>query len=167
MILRELKGAPNALSTGTGDLVAMLRQLLRETSVKRDKPDLQLVVPNADTPGWPLQEEWEAFSMTVNRVDDQFRVTARELEALLESLTDHSPDSEDSTMYRTGMFCRNLEIIAPACQWTSGSWDFGDDNGGMTAWKKRLTKHLKRLYKKQRGRTRRVNEFSHPLPFGV
>ena len=35
------------------------------------------------------------------------------------------------------------------------------------AWKKRLTKHLKRLYKKQRGRTRRVNEFSHPLPFGV
>jgi hypothetical protein len=77
-ILRELKDAPNALSTGTGNLVAMLRQLLRETSVKRDGPDLQLVVPNADTPGWPLQEEWEAFSMTVNRVDDQFRVTARE-----------------------------------------------------------------------------------------
>ena len=39
-ILRELKDAPNALSTGTGNLVAMLRQLLRETSVKRDRPDL-------------------------------------------------------------------------------------------------------------------------------
>jgi DGQHR domain-containing protein len=103
-------------------------------------------------------------------------IAARELGALLESLADHLPDSEDATSYRTGMFCRNLEIIAPACQWTSGSWDFGDDNGGITAWneientpawKKRLTKHLKRLYKKQRGRTRRVNEFSHPLPFGV
>jgi superfamily II DNA helicase RecQ len=77
-ILCAVKDDPEESSKKPGDLIAMLRQLLRETSVNRKHPDLKLVVPNNNTPGWPSKAEWEAFNMTVRNADDQFRLTARD-----------------------------------------------------------------------------------------
>ena len=98
-------------------------------------------------------------------------IANRELGQLQRSLfVDHS-DSEQNSFYRIGLFSRNLVLIEPFCHWTSGTWDFGETNGGLIlwnqikntpTWKKRLTKHLKRLFKKARSR----NEFSHPPLFG-
>jgi hypothetical protein len=104
------------------------------------------------------------------------QIANREIAQLHASLFGNEPNSKKASEVRIQLFMTNLVSIKRACHWTSGTWDFGETHGGAVewhqikntpAWKKRLTKHLTRLYKRQCGRTRRLNEFSHPPLFGV
>jgi DGQHR domain-containing protein len=87
-------------------------------------------------------------------------IANRELGEFHRSLFGNEPNSKKASEFRIKLFMNNLVNIKRSCHWTSGTWDFGETHGGAVewnqientpAWKKRLTKHLKRLFKKQRG----------------